>query len=134
MSNNKTDYLENALINAVLRGIPYTSPSNVYVGLFTTSPAEDGTGGVEVTGGSYARQVISFTAPSQLSGGAFTSNASTISFPVATSGWGTITTIGIFDDANAGNLLYVGPAGTPKTVATGDQLTFPTGALTVTES
>ena len=50
-----SNYLENALINATLRNTSYTSPSTVYVGLFTTDPTDAGSG-TEVSGGSYARE------------------------------------------------------------------------------
>ena len=50
-----SNYLETELLDHVFANNAYTSPSSVYVGLFTTSPAEDGSG-TEVSGGSYARQ------------------------------------------------------------------------------
>jgi len=56
-----TDYLANALRDHVLRNTTYTSPTTVYVALFTTATTEAG-GGTEVTGGSYARQAITFIA------------------------------------------------------------------------
>lgn len=43
--------LEQAILNHVLRNVSYTSPSTVYVGLFTTAPSastDSGTDGIEV--------------------------------------------------------------------------------------
>jgi len=134
MANNKTDYLESALINAVLRNVSFTSPSAVYLALFTTLPADDGTGGVEVSGGSYARQAISFSAPSQVSNAATCSNSAQIQFTTATANWGTITGIGICDASTAGNILYYGSVAVAKTVASGDQVTFPAASVVVSES
>lgn len=57
-----TNYLENALFNHVLRDTPYTSPSTLYVALHTADPTEVGATG-EVSGSSYARQAITFVAP-----------------------------------------------------------------------
>jgi len=50
-----SNYLENAIINAVLRNTSYTSPTTVYVGLFTNDPT-DADAGTEVStsGTSYA--------------------------------------------------------------------------------
>ena len=39
-----SNYLENALLNAVLRSTSYTSPTTVYVGLYTSNPGEGNTG------------------------------------------------------------------------------------------
>ena len=55
-----SDYMEGEIIKWTLRpGVnpDFAQPANVYVALFTTLPAEAGTGGVEVSGGSYARQI-----------------------------------------------------------------------------
>ena len=85
-----SNYLENALINATLRNTTYTSPSTVYVALFTSDPTDAGSG-TEVSGGSYARQSATFGAPSN---GA-SSISSAIEFPQATGNWGTVTHFGI---------------------------------------
>jgi hypothetical protein len=106
---NKTDFLEDKIVNHVLRNTAYTQPTTVYVGLFTVMPADDGTGGTEVSGGSYARQSVTFGAPSP---SGQTNNSSTITFPTATADWATganrVVGFGIFDASSAGNLLYYG--------------------------
>jgi len=122
-----SDYLENALVNATLRGIPYNAPTTVYLSLFTSDPTDAKTG-TEVTGGGYARQAITFAAPSN---GASASSADVL-FPVATAGWGTVTHIAIFDASTAGNMLYYGPLLTTKSIATNDQLKVAAGDITVT--
>lgn len=122
-----TDYLEDNLLNHILRNVTYTSPATVYVALFTTATTEAG-GGTEVTGGGYARQAATFAAPS----GGSTSNSAAITFGPATAAWGTVSHAAIFDAAVAGNMLIHGPLTTPKTVGVGDTTTFAVGALTVT--
>lgn len=122
-----SDFLENALINATLRNTAYTSPTDVYVGLFTTDPTDDGSG-TEVSGGSYARTVATFAAPS---GGSSSTNAD-VQFPQATGVWGTVTHFGIFDASTAGNLLYHGVLTASKTIETGDVFKIASGNLTVT--
>lgn len=129
MAANKSNYLENAMINAVLRNTTYTSPATVYAALYTTDPTEADSG-TEVSGGSYARQSVAFSAPSD---GA-TSNSGTITFPTATANWGTITHIGIRDASTAGNLLYYGPLTASKTVGSGDVIKFDPGEIDVAET
>jgi hypothetical protein len=125
---SKTDYLEANLINHVLRGIAFATPPAIYVALFTTAPTESG-GGVEVSGGSYARQATTFVAPS----GGTTSNAIPIVYPTATAGWGTVTSFALMDAVVAGNMLYFANLNAPRTVLTGDILSFPIGQLQVVE-
>jgi hypothetical protein len=121
-----SDYLENALLNAVLRNTPYTSPSQVYVALFTSDPTDAGTG-TEVSGGGYARQAVTFNAPSN---GQVT-NASDILFPIATASWGTVTHVGIYDAQTGGNLLFSGALTTSKTISANDQLKIAAGSLSI---
>jgi len=122
-----SNYLENALINATLRNTAYTSPSTVYVGLFTSDPTDAGSG-TEVSGGSYARVAVTFGAPSN---GAST-NSAAVEFPQATGDWGTITHIGILDASSSGNLLYHTALDNSKVIQTGDIFKIATGNLSVT--
>ena len=122
-----SNYLENALVNAVLRNTAYTSPTTVYAALFTTDPAEDASG-TEVTGGSYARTAVTFVAPTN---GA-TDNSADVTFPTATANWGTVTHAAIFDASTAGNMLFYGSLSPSKTVNNGDTFKFNTGDLDIT--
>jgi hypothetical protein len=122
-----SNYLENALINATLRNTSYTSPSVVYLGLYTSDPTDADTG-TEVTGGSYARQAITFGAPSN----GVTSNTAAIEFPQATANWGTVGWIGIKDALTSGNLLYHSPLDASKTIQNGDIFKVAIGSLSVT--
>ena len=120
-----SNYLENKLLDHVLRNVSYTSPTTVYVGLYTSNPADDNSG-TEVSGGSYARQILSVTTATA---GVVTSSAD-VTFPQATGNWGTITHIGLLDALTSGNLLMHTPLTTSKLIETGDILTVPTGNLT----
>jgi hypothetical protein len=124
-----SNYLENALINATLRNTAYTSPTTVYVALYTTDPTDADTG-TEVSGNAYARQSVTFSAPSN---GA-TSNSAAVEFPQATGSWGTVAYIGLRDASSGGNLLYHTPLDASKTIATGDVFRIDIGSLTVTIS
>ena len=122
-----SNYLENALINATLRNTGYTSPSVVYLALYTSDPTDSDTG-TEVSGGSYARQSITFGAPSN----GVTTNSAAIEFPQATGSWGTVSYVGIRDALTTGNLLYHTALDSSKTIESGDIFKISIGSLSVT--
>lgn len=122
-----SNYLENKIIDHVLRNTSYTSPTTVYVALYTTDPT-DANSGTEVSGGSYARQAITFSSPTD----GVTSNSADVTFPTATGSWGTVTHFGILDASTAGNLLIHGALTASKTVASGDVFKFLATNLSVT--
>lgn len=122
-----SNYLENAMINAVLRNTSYTSPSTVYVGLHTADPTDAGTG-TEVSGGSYARTSVTFGSPSN----GVSTNSAAVEFPQATADWGTVSHIGIWDASSTGNLLFHTALDTSKAIATGDIFKIASGNLSVT--
>lgn len=122
-----SNYLENALVNAVLRNTAYTSPTTVYVALYTDDPT-DADVGTEVSGSAYARQAATFGSPSD----GVTTNSAAIEFPQATGSWGTITHIAIRDASTTGNMLFHTALDASKTIATGDVFRIAAGSLSVT--
>lgn len=136
-----SDYLENKLIDYVLRGQAYTAPTDVYVGLATTS-ADDTACGTEVSGNNYSRVSVASSlanwAGTQSSGsttassgtGGTTSNNGTISFPTPSGTWGTVTTVCVFDASTSGNLLWYTALTVSKTINSGDTVQFSAGSLT----
>jgi len=122
-----SNYLENALINVTLRATAFTAPTTVYVALYTTDPTDADTG-TECSGTSYARQSVTFGAPSN----GVSTNSAAVEFPQAGGSWGTITHIGIRDALTTGNLLYHTPLDASKTIATGDVFRIATSSLSVT--
>mgnify|MGYP003340572842 FL=1 len=122
-----SNYLENALINATLRNTSFTSPTTVYVGLYTSDPGEGNTG-TEVSGTSYARQSATFGSPSN----GVSTNSAAIEFPQAGGSWGTVSHIGILDASTSGNLLYYTALDASKTIDTGDVFRIAIGSLSVT--
>jgi hypothetical protein len=122
-----SNFLENALINATLRNTSYTSPTTVYLALYTSDPTDADTG-TEVTGNGYARQAITFGAPSN----GVSTNTAAIEFPQATGSWGTVAYVGIRDALTTGNLLFHTPLDASKTIATGDVFRVAIGSLSVT--
>ena len=122
-----SNYLENALINAVLNNTSYTSPTTTYVGLFTSDPTDAGSG-TEVSGGSYARKAASFSAASEGN----STNDADITFDQATANWGTVTHFGLFDASTTGNLLFHGALTSSKAIESGDIFKIASGNLSIT--
>jgi hypothetical protein len=138
-------YLEDSVLkwlkNATLTGTAFngsTPPTTHYIALFTTNPtADDGTGAVEVSGGSYARASITASSGYSAISGSGTSphqisNSGTVTFPTPTGNWGTIIGIGIYDASTSGNLLYWNSI-TSQTINTGVVASFAASALAITQ-
>jgi hypothetical protein len=138
-----SNYLENQIIDWIMRGQSYSPPANLYIALYTTAPTAAG-GGVEVSGGSYARVAVASnlanwagtqgTATTTASTGTsgLTSNNSALTYPTPTAAWGTLVAFGVFDASTGGNMLFFAGLTTAKTINNGDsppifqsaQLTF----------
>lgn len=136
-----TDYAENKIVDAVLRGQAIGAPATFYIGLDTGACTETG-GGTEVTGGSYARvavtsslanwagtQAAASTTASSGTGGT-TSNNGVITFTTPTAGWGTVVSVRWWDAASAGNAWICSTLTLGKTINSGDAVTFPAATLT----
>ena len=113
MDASISNYLAEAVLNEVFRGISYAVPTNLYIAYYTSDPTGADVG-TEVSGGSYARKEVAFTTPAQTGGKATTKNTLDITFPQATALWGLITHMGIRDALTSGNLLYYGELITPR--------------------
>ncbi len=131
-----TNYLEDKIWNHVFGSTTYTKPTNWYVGLLTATPS-DSAGGTEVSGGSYARQIITFTVTG--TGTALATNTSAITFPTATADWGIIGWVGIYDAVSSGNLVAYQnlqksdySTSTTKTLNDGDIFKFNSGTIKLT--
>ena len=124
-----SNYLEDAVLDHVLGNTQYSPAANLYLGLWTADDGlEAGTLTSEVSGGSYAREIITFDASS----GGTADSASTVTFTTATANWGTITHVAIMDAASGGNVLFHGAVTTSKTIETGDTFQVSAGNLTIT--
>jgi len=108
--------------------------SATHIGLFTTLPADDGTGGVEVSGGSYARQAYARNGTNWGSSTAGAPSTITtlvdINFPQASANWGTVVGWGYFTAVSAGTLLFFGALDTNKAINSGDTAKFTAGNIT----
>lgn len=137
-----SDYLENKLTDALLRGQSFTMPATVYVTLATAAGSDTGCG-TEVSGGSFARVAVSSslanwagtqsagsTAASSGTSGT-TSNNAAVTFAVPTANWGTVVEFCVMDASTSGNTLFRSALIANKTINNGDAApSFAIGALT----
>ncbi|PWA08665.1 hypothetical protein DCC39_14600 [Pueribacillus theae] len=107
------------VLNHVFRNTPMTSPSKVYVGLFTSSG--------EVNGNAYERQELTFTEPS----GGIIKNAAEVRFAIATADWGEVVGAGIFDAETGGKRLDDANIAAARIVRENDQFVIPVGNYTI---
>ena len=127
-----SNYLEAKLIGVSLLGSSFTAPTTTYLSLATTV-ASDGAFFTEVTTNiGYTRQPILWSAPTSLNDTTVV-NSANVPMGTATTPWGTITHVGIYDGGTigAGNLLFWGAVTTPRSVETNDAVSIPAGQLTV---
>lgn len=132
-----SNYLEQRMINATLRGDNFTAPSvvNLNLALFTANPTDTNITANEVGEVWYSRKATgSWISPAlDGEGRTITSNAASVTFDAVTNADPahtiTITHVGIYDASIAGNLLYHEALTTPKTLEVGDVISFAVGAL-----
>lgn len=127
-----SNYLENALLNRVFNGAALSLPSTLYIGLFTAAPTDAG-GGTEVSGNNYSRLAVpadSTNFPTATSG--TIQNALTLTFAIPSGNWGTVTHIGIFDAATAGNLLVWGALNQSRIITSSADVKLNQNQLTIT--
>jgi len=123
----EVDVLEQRFAGTALPNTP------THLALFTTAPADDGTGGVECTGGSYAREAYAANgtnwgttvagAPSTIE------NKVLVTFTTATASWGTVVAVGYMTAGSGGSVLFVFDLDTNKAVGSGDTAKLAAGDL-----
>lgn len=142
-----TDYAENKIVDALMRGQAIGTPATWYVGLMTAaSSCETGSvTEVSTSGTNYARVAVTAgltqwagtqsagsTTASSGTGGQ-TSNNAAITFGAPSGNWGSVTHFGIWDASTSGNLWICQSLTTAKTINSGDAApSFSAGALTIT--
>lgn len=124
MADNLPDIIENQLLDALVGTAAYSITGPVKLALVTTN-GDDATPGTQVSGGSYARQTITFTTAT---GGEIENNTA-ISF----TGMPAVTVVGIefYDSAGSPKRLAYGALTTSRAVTAGDTVQFASGAITL---
>lgn len=130
-----SSYLENKVLDHVLGNVAYTAPTNVFIGLWTTTLTASSTGSTagEVSGSGYARvQMTNNTTNWPVASGGSKSNGTIANFGTAGASWGTVTHMAICDASTGGNILYWSALTNQKTVDPGDSVQYPVSGITVT--
>ncbi len=118
----------NRLLDASLGVASYTAPTGSMKVALATSASSASAAGTEVSGGSYARQNVTFGSASAGS----SSNTGAVTFtnmPAAT-----VTHLDLYDSNGTPRRAWYGPLTASKTTASGDSLSFAVSAITVTLS
>ena len=136
-----TNYLESGLLNHLFRGLAYTAPSTLYIGLTQSFNSGNLKSGIldEPSLGSYSRQsyasnTSNWISPYYSGVSGLTHNTSSIQFPIATADIGTISGVFISDAATSGNVLFFGQLSSSRSIRNGDQFVFSSGSLKVSLS
>jgi len=134
MAMAKTRYLEGKILDHVLRNIPYTPPTTIYLALFTADPGEAGGIATEITDPAYQRKAVTFsTAVDDVESGKLVKSTIDLDFAQATTEWGTVTHVMLMDAPTEGNGLYYGTVTNPKAISVGDFIKVPASELVVKE-
>jgi hypothetical protein len=108
---------------------------DLYVSLHSADPGK--TGASEITGTSYARQLVptsggwSAAAADVTSGGRNESNVAAVDFGTAGSAWGTITHFAVWTAVTAGTFKGGAALTASQTIASGNAVSFPIGDLVI---
>jgi len=123
-----TNYLADRLVKATVGTVAWTTPTQVYLALYTTDPTKDGYSSGEVSEASYNRQEVTFTDPVD----GVSTNAGQIDWNTATSNWGDVGWISIMDAPSGGFMLYFKALDNAKEILSGDQFKIDAGKLNLT--
>lgn len=118
------------LLDASLSTASYTAPTTGMAVALVTATGSSTAAGTEVTGGSYARQNVTFGSASAATP-SVASNSGAVTFtgmPACT-----VTGVDIFDRNGTPRRAYFGNLSASKTVGAGDTLSFAIGALTISQ-
>lgn len=126
-----TNLWEQKILEHIFGIAANTALTNIYVALFTTAPADDGTGGVEASGGAYARVAIANNSTNWDYDAGQITNLNQITFPTATANWGTVVRAVLMDASSGGNMVAISDA-ISINVTTGIEPYFDAGDLTFT--
>lgn len=126
MADNLTDYSENLLLTYLFTSTASTRPTTPIRVALVTANGTDSAAGTEVTGGSYARQNVTFA---NAAAGA-TDNTTAVTF----TGMPAVTVVGIelWDSAGTPVRLAYGPlTGGGKTTNAGDTFSIAIGDIDI---
>lgn len=128
-----SDYLADVLLQHILKGSPFSQPSNIYVAAVITDVVLDSDTGTSITepsGGAYARELNNDW---DAAAGGASENTNAITFITASgAAWGTVIDFALVDALTVGNVLIYGNMDANAAVDDGDTLEFVAGGLDIT--
>jgi hypothetical protein len=135
-----SDWGEDAVLNAVFRGIALTGVGTLYISLHNGDPTDANVTSTELPIGTngysrvaWASNTTNWSPPQTAGSARQVANAANVIFGLPTGDWNLgnpVTHVGIYTAATAGNLVASGVLGTPRTVLVTDNApTFGPGAL-----
>jgi hypothetical protein len=129
-----SDSLEADILNGLFTDPAWTPPATLYIGLSSTTPADDGSNFTEPSTGAYARVSTAAADWGAASGTApvVKSNTAVKTFPTATATWlagVNLTWFGLFAAASGGTPIATGQLTVAKPVMNGDTPSFAAGQL-----
>ena len=131
-ANGICNTLANKLLDHVFKTTEYTPETNLYVGLFTSSPTDTGAAGTECTGGSYAREIMNVW---DVAAAGASENTNAITFTTATASWGTVAWFCILNHLSTlaeANALIWGTVNPTRIIGIDDVAQYAAGALDIT--
>lgn len=142
---NLTNYAENQIVDAVLRGQALGAPGTWHIALATAVADAEAGSFTECAGTGYAReavtaslaawsgtQSVASTTASSGTGGRSSNNAIIDYGTAGGADWGTITHVVFMDAGSGGNAWMIVALAASKVVNNGDPVSFPANALGVT--
>jgi hypothetical protein len=120
-----------ALLNYFFKQAPYLHLSDMWIGLSTSTPNDDGTGVTEPNVNNYSRVQVDADNWNDAVNSVIKNNGP-VSFPTASGSWGTITYFVLYDAETAGNFLGSGQLGASQAVGLNDILQFADQQIEIT--
>jgi hypothetical protein len=124
MAGNISDTFENRMLDWSV-GNTTTAPATPIKCALVTVAGSDSAAGTEVTGGSYARQTVAFSASS----GGTTSNSGALTFTLMPAC--TVVGLELWDSTGTPVRIWYGPLSASKTVNVGDTFGVAVGAISL---
>jgi hypothetical protein len=128
-----TYYASGSTLNNIFGTVPFSAPSNFYLGLSTTAISNSGSNVTEPTGAAgYARVIVpnNKTYFSYAISGSL-HNLTDIAFPTSGSAWGTITHVFLADTSGSGtgNVWFYQALSSPRIIQDLTTVTFSASAI-----
>ena len=122
-------------LNKSLRGVNFTTPTEFYVALCTTSSetnlrANNIASAFEVSGGGYSRKLVTLAQIVEVTPGQVAISVD-VDFGTATASWGTVQQGVLMDALTGGNVWHFGPLTSPAIINNTDAFLIPANTFVV---